>query len=216
MFINRGPFRGNLATKFSSVFELNLFKGSQSLSGAGSDFEQTKTLAANLPVALKKLNVSSLLDVPCGDFNWMSQVNLSGISYTGADVVPQLIQNLNLRFESNTRTFAVLNIAEEVPEAHDAIFSRDLFVHLSNHDILSSILKMKLSKSSYLLTTTFPSLKKNRNLPLITRGIAWRPINLEIPPFDFPVPIFRIIEDCTEGGGMYADKSIGVWKLSEL
>jgi hypothetical protein len=216
VFINRGPFRGNLSSKFTSVFELNLFKGSQSLSGAGSDFVQTKTLATSLPVVLKKMNVRSLLDVPCGDFNWMSQVDLSDISYTGADIVPQLIQKLNIRFESLLRTFTELNIVEEVPEPYDAIFSRDLFVHLSNNDIHSSILNMKLSKSSYLLATTFPSLKKNRNLPLITRGVAWRPINLEIHPFCLPAPIYRINEDCTEGAGKYADKSIGVWNLGEL
>ena len=34
---------------------------------------------------------ASLLDAPCGDFNWMRHVPLGGVSYTGADVVPELI-----------------------------------------------------------------------------------------------------------------------------
>ena len=64
----------------------------------------------------------------------------------------------------------------------------------------------------YLLTTTFPDRDHN---PRISAG-SWRPINLQIPPFSFPEPIKIINEECTESGGIYKDKSLGLWKIADI
>jgi hypothetical protein len=41
-------------------------------------------------------------------------------------------------------------------------------------------------------------------------------LNLQLPPFNFPAPLRLIEENCTEDGGKYADKSLGLWRLSDL
>ena len=216
MQINRGPIKIDLGSRFTKVFRENLFHGKESVSGAGSNLDQTQELINLLPSVFHELEVTSLLDIPCGDFNWMSKVDYSNIKYTGADIVLPLVNQLNSKFGLLGREFIRLNIVREIPGKFDVIFSRDLLVHLNNKDALSAVQNAIASKSKYFLSTTFPSLKSNRDLPILTREIAWRPLNLELSPFHFPAPLRLINEKCSESNGDFSDKSIGVWKISDL
>ena len=72
-------------------------------------------------------------------------------------------------------------------------------------------MNLKRSNITYLLTTSFPGLNINQELKAI-----WRPINLELAPYNFPKPIEVINEGCTEDEGKYVDKSLILWKISEL
>jgi hypothetical protein len=92
------------------------------------------------------------------------------------------------------------------------ILCRDCFIHLSHRDILSAIRNFQLSGSKYLLTTTFPGIDENKN---IVTG-RMRPINLQRPPFNFPLPILLINEQCTEGEGRFADKTLGLWEIKKI
>lgn len=208
--------KAGLKLKFSKVFRNNLFFGTESRSGAGSDLTQTQEIARHLPGLLKDLKVQSLLDLPCGDFNWMSKLDLNAIDYIGADLVPELIDNLNETYGDHSHKFITINIVNEVPPQTDAIFCRDLFVHLSNSEVARAISNFRKSGAEYLITTTFPLRVRNLDLPLFSREVAWRTINLELPPFNFPEPIHIINEACTEGEGLFSDKSVGVWRTQDL
>jgi len=213
VYLNR--FSGNvLSAKFEKVFLKNLWKGTTSRSGTGSSIESTAHLIKELPKVFSLLNIESILDVPCGDLEWMPQVNLSQTKYIGADISPSLIEHLKVKFPE--REFMVLDITKELIPRVDLIFSRDLFVHLSNKDIRQALEIIKASGSTYLASTTFTKLPKNENLRFITREIAWRRINLQTKPYNFPKPEFILDEKCTEGNGLYADKSIGFWKIEHL
>ena len=213
MYINRGlPIA--LKAKFDKVFIQNLFDGQVSRSGNGSSTEQTSELIQEFPGLLSRLGVKSILDIPCGDLTWMKKVDLQGASYRGADVAPSLISYLQSEFPD--RRFEVLDISKDPLPKVDLIFCRDLFVHLSFKDIRLAISNIKASRSTYIATTTFLNRKKNSDLPLISRGVAWRTINLQIQPFDFDKSIEIIDEKCTENNGQYSDKAIGVWKIDEL
>jgi len=170
-----------------------------------------------LPGILEKLKVESLLDLPCGDLNWMSQVDLGEVSYTGADIVPELIDDLKKRFRDTDRQFLCLDSSKDpLVSGYDAIFCRDLLVHLSTQDIASVLSNFKASKSTYLITTHFTENRKYKNLPTVSFGIGWRAINFRLPPFSFPAPLLEINEGCTEGNGEFGDKSLAVWRLSDL
>jgi hypothetical protein len=206
----------NLSKKFSKVYKENLFNGTVSKSGNGSDFTQTETLRLELPNLFKKLEINSILDLPCGDFYWMSKVVSKDLVYTGADVVPALISKLNSEYKKQNLNFLKVNIVNDSIEKYDAIFCRDLFVHLSNKDIAKSLKNITNSQSTYLLTTTFTRSTGNKDLPRFKPGVAWRTINLKEPPWRFPDPFYLINENCTEGDGLYSDKSLGVWKIKDL
>jgi hypothetical protein len=100
---------------------------------------------------------------------------------------------------------------DPLPEA-DLLLCRDCLVHLSFADIGRALSNVLRSGLPYLLTTTFPECEVNED---IVTG-DWRPLNLELEPFGFPPPSELLNERCSEAGGLFADKSLGLWQLAEL
>jgi hypothetical protein len=205
-----------LESKFTHVYRKNLFEGTVSLSGNGSDLQQTRELAVALPKLIKTLNIHSILDVPCGDLYWMSKIDLEDTTYIGADIVRDVVVSNIHNYGNDLRAFIELDLSQQVPPKVDLVFCRDLFVHLTTKDIQSSLRNIAKSGSLYLATTTFSNNRKYRNLKRFTRGVGWRAINFEIEPWNFPKPLYLINEKCTEANGLWSDKSIGVWLISEL
>jgi hypothetical protein len=92
------------------------------------------------------------------------------------------------------------------------ILCRDCLVHFSFDDIFKALNNLRASGSRFLLTTTFPTRQENQPIPT---G-KWRPLNLERAPFFLPPPLTILNEGCTENGGEYADKSLGLWQLDDV
>jgi hypothetical protein len=206
-----------LSRKFARVFQGNLFGGKESRSGRGSDADQTGVLRSELPKLLNDFGIVSLLDLPCGDLNWISKTDLGYVSYKGVDVVPELIAKLSKEYSAGGKSFEVADITQEVPSGDfDAILCRDLFVHLTTADIKMALINLKKTGATYLLTTHFSDPRPYRNLPSIPFRVGWRPINLMEAPFHFPPPLSLLNEKCTEAKGRFSDKSIGVWRLKDL
>lgn len=196
---------------FNDIFRKNRWAGSESVSGTGSNEIQTRVIARRLPELISKLQVTTLLDVPCGDFHWMNKVDLSSVQYLGADIVDALIANNTERYSRENREFLVLDlIRDPLPEV-DLLFCRDCLVHLSFADIRLALQNICESGSQYLLTTTFTD-KDNFDI----RTGQWRPINLEREPFNLPPALMLVDEECTEGGGSHADKSMGLWRVTDI
>lgn len=205
----------NLSTKevFTAIYKTNHWKSSESISGKGSEIAQTKSLIKDLNKLLVDMKVTSVLDIPCGDFKWMQRVELESIDYHGADIVEELIyKNKEQHKERNNLKFSVLNLIHDTLPKMDIIIVRDCFVHLSFEDIYKAIKNIKSSGCRYLLTTSFTNYHKNSDI--ITGD--WRPINLQIEPFSFPDPILIINEHCTESNNRYNDKSMILWEISSL
>jgi len=198
--------------RFTNIVNKNLWGSEESLSGAGSILNQTETIRKEIPLLIKEMGFKSLLDVPCGDFNWLSQTELDVEKYIGGDIVPDLITLNRNKFQDNNITFECMDITQIIPSKVDLILCRDCLVHLSYKDIFSALKNFKKSKSKFLLTTTFTNRTINRN---IFSG-GWRPLNLELPPFNFPKAVKIINENCTEADGKYLDKSLGLWNLEKI
>jgi hypothetical protein len=196
---------------FRDKFARNAWRGAESVSGTGSDLEQTRVVVRELPRLLRTLRARTILDVPCGDFHWMRTADLSGVRYVGGDVVPELIER-NRRYEKDGTAFRHLNLLTDALPTVDVVFCRDCLVHLSFADINRALKNICRSGSTYLVTTTFEDRTENQDIPT---G-RWRVLNLQIPPFNFPPPLHVIREECTEGNGKYRDKSLAVWRLDEL
>lgn len=197
---------------FEVIARENRWEDTESLSGGGSNLRQTEIIRDEIPRLLKKLGAKSLLDAPCGDFNWMRLVDLGDVRYTGADVVAQLIERCNAKFGGDLREFVVRNIVEDKLPAADVILSRDCLVHLSYEHIWRALRNFQASGSLYLLTTTYPS--RRQNWDIVTGD--WRPLNLEAAPFHFPAPVEAILEKSSEYDGDFADKSLSLWRLDSL
>jgi hypothetical protein len=166
---------------------------------------------ATLRSLMEEHEVRSILDIPCGDFHWMRRVNLQGLSYIGGDIVRELVVQ-NQRHASEGISFRHMDLLiHDLPKV-DLILCRDCLVHFSFDDIFKALRNLCASGSRFLLTTTFPARLENLSIPT---G-KWRPLNLERAPFSLPPPVMILNEGCTEDGGEYADKSLGLWKLSDV
>jgi hypothetical protein len=165
-----------------------------------------------IKLVIKKYKIKSIIDIPCGDFNWMSSLDMGNIDYKGFDIVRSVIKENNKKYKKPNVNFDYSDIINSELPKGDLILVRDCLVHFSLKDIKKSIFRIKQSKSTYLLSTSFVNLEKNTD---IYTG-DWRPINLEKEPINFPKPIIIINEKCSEMDGIYSDKSICLWKINKL
>lgn len=192
---------------FARIAEGNTWDGTESVSGPGSTLEATALLRAALPDLLAKYEITSFLDVPCGDAYWIGQALPAGITYTGGDIVPALIEKAR-KEKGDLGTFDVIDlVTDDLPRA-DLIMVRDCFIHLPHAKVKQAIANVKRSGARYLLTTTYPGRAANIDIEI---G-GFRPVDLQAAPFNLPAPLEMILE--TEG--RTSGKSMALWDVSVL
>ena len=214
---NKQP--NKLEKHFTTIYESNKWNGKDSRSGTGSDLEHTAIMRPQLVDLVNYLNVTTLLDLPCGDFHWMKEVvgQLEIKEYIGADIVKPMLKDCTDKYTGTLKPidpkFIYLNAIEDVPPKVDLILCRDGLVHFSYKTIMTILKNFVASGSTYLVMTTFTD--PERPFKDVTDSV-WHPLNFQCPPFSFPAPYKLILEGCIEGQGNYPDKSLGVWKISDL
>tara|TARA_B110000014_G_scaffold240504_1_gene208640 strand:- start:177 stop:890 length:714 start_codon:yes stop_codon:yes gene_type:complete len=201
----------NEEKKFKFIYKNKYWQNidNGSLSGAGSNLDiSTEKLSKELPSFFKTYKISSILDLPCGDWKWMSKVNLNSIKYTGCDIVDEIVDINNRKYSNENIKFIKKNlINDNLPEA-DFILVRDLLVHLKSNDIILCLGNIKKYNYKYIAITNFPSLSENINT---FYGDRWRPINLSLEPFNLPVPDYVLSDESTIGR-YDSQKTIAIWK----
>lgn len=199
---------------FSEIYTRNQWGDEDSRSGPGSNLEQTEAIRRALPRLLEELGCSSLLDIPCGDFYWMKEIQGQleeiGVDYVGGDIVPELVAETARIHAGDHRSFQVLDLLSDRLPRVDLVLCRDCLVHLSFENIFKALESIRASGAEYLLTTTFRERKGNRD---ILTG-SWQPLNLEKAPFHLPPPLRWIDEECPIEG--FEDKALGLWRVEDL
>jgi hypothetical protein len=184
----------------------------ESVSGPGSGVARTAGIRELLPGLLHELDVEVLLDAGCGDFHWLGLAELPVRRYVGIDVVPELIADLASRCSMPGRRFVCADITRDRLPRADFVLCREVLMHFPDEDVLAAISNLKRTRARWLLTTTFVDRKTNKPIEL---G-AWRPLNLEAPPFDAPAPL-RLFEDIPlVEFESYRDKRLALWDLATL
>jgi hypothetical protein len=199
---------------FTRIWRTNLWGAATSASGLGSEDAATATLRRELPQLFRRLKIETLLDLPCGDFGWMRRIDLGLRQYLGGDIVAELVAENSRRYATadGRISFTHFDLLQDRLPAMDAILCRDCLVHLSFANVDRALQRFRSSGSRLLIATTFTD--HDRNDDAVDGD--WRMLNLERPPFHLPPPLALLNEGCTEGGGAYADKSLGVWSLAGL
>lgn len=168
-------------------------------------------LMDDLPIFLHELGITSLLDCPCGAFQWMMKIDLTGIDYLGGDIVTELIEK-NKVYETKTIKFKRIDLlTDNLPKA-DLILCRDCLVHLTLDEAVAALKNIINSDIKYLLATTFTERSVNVDIP--TGG--WRPLNLEIHPFNLGKPDKVMCEEVIECDKEFKDKALGLWDITDL
>ena len=198
---------------FTRIFTGNGWRDAESLSGPGSTRARGADFGTALLALIDRYRIGSVLDAPCGDFNWMQDV-LAGrdLRYTGVDIVAPLIAENVRRYGEANRRFLRRDMTRDPLPAADLILCRDGLVHLSFADARSTVRNFRRSGSRYLLATTFVDRRRNENI--VSGG--WRVLNMQAAPFAFPPPLALLDERCMYEAGAYRDKRLGLWELRAL
>ncbi len=197
----------DLAGRFEYIHASNLWSGEQSVSGVGSALDATVAIRERLPGLLREIGAGAMLDVPCGDFRWLSAVEL-GVRYTGADIVEALVEENRRKFAGPGREFVRLDLTRDPLPRADVVLCRDCLVHLSFANIHAALANIRRSGARWVLMTNFLDVTENRDI----EDGDWRPINFELAPFSLPAPDRVIVENCEEAGGAYRDKTLSLWR----
>jgi len=193
---------------FSDVYETQAWGSCESGSGSGSELRATGNIRERLPELLTRLGAESLLDAPCGDWNWMQHVKLPVKQYFGVDIVPNVIEANRARFGSPERHFECLDLTcDPLPRA-DVILCRDCLVHVSFQDIAAILENFRRTGARHLLVNTYPEIQRNRNQ---FTGKPWRRLNFLLPPFGFPEPLAMLPD-----GGEVDPSQLALWPLQDL
>src|SRR5271167_845018 len=174
----------DLARRFTDAFDQRLWKDDESISGPGSTLQYTSELRSTLPALIRALGCKSLLDAPCGDFNWMRQVDLSGIDYFGVDIVPALIAELQAKHPEHR--FEVRDIITDPFPRADFVLCRDVLFHLSNSNIVKVLENFVRSGSEWLATSHYFQAGTMQDVQ--SDPTTFRLVNLTVAPFHFEPP----------------------------
>ncbi|HPF77746.1 MAG TPA: class I SAM-dependent methyltransferase [Alphaproteobacteria bacterium] len=197
---------------FTNIYKNNTWNGKESISGQGSDLSETSILLDKLPAFLKKYNIKTMIDLPCGDYNWMRHLEFNFDQYTGVDIVGDIIEKNNQRFGSDKKIFKQKNCLIDDIGSADLLFCRDLLIHFSQKDVFRFFENLKNADIEYILTTHFLS---GENINIVTG--QWAPINLCAPPYNFPPPIDYILEETKMYGGQYSKiKAMALWRMADI
>ncbi len=155
-------------------------------SGSGSLPENTAQYRNALADYIAKNHIKTILDIGCGDWQFMHLMDLSGVDYTGIDVVPWLIEENQGRYGApNIRFLHGDASTMQLPKA-DLVILKDVLQHWSNGTIKQFLGRLREYPHVLLLNTlTTEKQPKNVNAD-IAIGEA-RPIDLVKPPFDYAV-----------------------------
>ena len=175
---------------FTEIYMRNSWGSAESVSGISATLSRTESIRAKLPAVIQTLGIQSMLDVGCGDWNWMRHVDLSGVSYLGIDIVEPLIERLQERHTKPSIRFQKTNVLEEPPETADLWLVRD-FCGLYGYDEIKKIFQQFLSSESRFIAVTSIDDCENQD---ILPG-TWRALNLRDAPFNLPEPVCVIEDD---------------------
>lgn len=190
---------------FTHIYNTKAWGDDETISGSGSRAQEAQGLIHVLPQVMQLLGIQSLLDLGCGDFNWLQYTDLSGVQYYGADIVPELIEANTAKFGCNEIQFLHLDMTyQDLPQA-DMVMIRDTLTHFSYYQIHRTLKNIMRHDFQYAMISNYSGLLINSN---IENGF-WRPINLTRAPFHLPPPA-KELPEFAEG------KSLGIWQMKDL
>ncbi|MBW1296981.1 class I SAM-dependent methyltransferase [Aquimarina litoralis] len=177
----------------AQIYENNLWgtDGSDFYSGEGShDPSIVRPYINKLVKFLSSFeNPITVCDLGCGDFNIGKELVTYTKQYIAVDIVKDLIIRNKEKFQQNHLEFYCLDIArDELPKADCAII-RQVFQHVSNEEIQSTLSKL-LAYQYLIVTEHIPEGNFEPNIDIISgQGIRLKKksgVDLLAPPFILP------------------------------
>jgi len=147
-----------MKTNFESAkkyIQMKRIHGEESLCGGGSWKNQAGDAQDFIQGAINKHRFETIIDLGCGDWNWMEEVDFKGAQYLGIDCDEQMIQENSSKYGSDQIRFQVGDIFSiDLPEV-DLVICRDVLFHVRQELSSSLIEKLKTRDRLFFLSTSF-------------------------------------------------------------
>jgi hypothetical protein len=186
---------------FAETYKSRLWgtrEGAEFFSGEGSSREDlVNPYCAEVEKFIHSHQIQNLVDLGCGDFNVGSRLRTHVQTYTGVDVVPELIEYNQKQFGEKDVAFRCLNIIDEDLPEGELCLIRQVLQHLSNAQI--ELVLPKLARYGFVIVTEHvyegPGFKPNLDKPQGpgTRIPRQSGVYLDAPPFNKKATLLRVI-----------------------
>ena len=164
----------------------------ETISGSGSLLKNTVNIRKTLPEIFSEYDIKTFFDAPCGDRNWIQEVQFGDVVYSGADIVPEIVADIDLP------EVTVFDIRTDTPPDVDMWFCRDCLYHLSEDHIQQAIDNMRSGNIKYFMITSHKEkhADNNQNRNINTGGFRCLILS-EHNYFGLPSPVARF-DDSTK------------------
>ncbi len=217
----------NYKNIFTDIYDNNGFGSLESKSGPGSTLDETQKLRESIKKLIKDKNIKSVVDIPCGDFNWMKEIVFNFENYIGGDIVKKAIDENNERYSNNRIKFIEFDILNDEIPTGDLLIVRDIIGHFPIEDGVKILKNILNSKCKYLLSTTWAKKIGNDWFPCEQNDVhrenegveygRFYPVNLMSNPFNLPSAEIYLEEDVIvdnfENGNR---KTLAFWDLDKI
>jgi len=176
---------------FTSIYEKHLWGGARDEynSGSGSNEFHASHYANVVKKLIKEKDITTVVDLGCGNFLLGKALRMNGVRYIGIDIVDGLIKRNQETYGDDRTSFLCLDIiSDQLPDG-DICLIRQVLQHLSNSQIASVLQKTR--KYRYVLITEHypaPFVKSRPNLDKPhgpdTRICDDSAVYLDQPPFN--------------------------------
>ncbi len=169
-------------------------------SGFGSSLNNTIELREFLTDLVNNFSIASIKDLGCGDFFYLSNTQfINEIDYFGYDIVPFIIEQNKIKYETTKINFFCVDILENFPTiTTDLTLIKDVLQHLSFKSI--DYIFKNLKDQKILVVEDFE--EKNRD---INNG-SYRGLNLT-NLYGFSTPLFLYSTYCRQNN-YYRSKAV--------
>ena len=168
----------------SAIFETIYRSDTWTLgSGPGSLPTANAPLIEFLQKFIQKNRIARFVDFGCGDWQFMSAVDLGNVNYLGLDCRSVLVENRSRHQRSNVSFARTPDDLADLPEG-DLILFKDVLVHLPNAYIAEA-LHQAWRKFRFIITVNNCTTDSNGYNSEIQCG-GFRPVDIARPPFSLP------------------------------
>jgi 2-polyprenyl-3-methyl-5-hydroxy-6-metoxy-1,4-benzoquinol methylase len=153
-------------------------------SGTGSTARSTQLYRTFLQQFLKDNEIRSVVDAGCGDWEFSSLLDWTGIDYKGYDIVEAVIAADTRKYAKPNVHFFAANIVETNLPPADLLISKHVLQHLSNRDVQKFLTQLPKYKHVLLVNGVDRMTMSAANTD-ITAG-DYRELDVTRPPFNVP------------------------------
>lgn len=194
--------------RFAEIYKRGVWRQSDTQladSGLGSELHLTEGMRSELPHVLRSVEAKTLVDLGCGDWTWMSQIEIPCL-YVGVDIVSDIVSSNRDAFGSPKVSFIQLDaVTQPIPKC-DVVLCREVLFHLSFRDASAVIQNIK-RHAEWLIATSDCDIWFNSDIPTGD----FRMLNLQRGPFYFPRPDQEIPD-----AQLVPGRILGVWNTARL